>query len=111
MLKVIKILKQLILSILNSGHHSMFAGGKAGVASRRLLDHPIQPPGAPPGGPWPKQLQEFGVAQSVRHPPRSHHLHDAGRLLIGLLLLIHCPLPWLPYGRVSNFLSVVMAIV
>ena len=79
----------------------MVVGGQAGVSRCGLLHHTVQPPRAPPGGTWPQQLQEFGVSESVCHPPRSHHLHHAGRLLLRLLLFLHRPLPGVSHGWVS----------
>ena len=48
------------------------------------------------------QLHTLGGPQPVRHPPRTHHLHDAGRLLLRLLLLVHRPIPRTAHRRVSE---------
>ena len=44
----------------------------------------------------------FCLAESVRHPPRPHHLHHAGRVLVRVLLRLDRALPGRAHDRVSD---------
>ena len=50
------------------------------------------------------QLQAFSSSKSVCDTSRSHHIVNAGRILSRVLLHLHCSVPGLPAGRVSNCL-------
>ena len=80
-------------------------GGRAGLARRRLLHHPVQPRGASHTRPRTQQLQALRLAQPIRHASRHDHIHHTGHILLGLLLRLHSALSGRPHGRVRSFVD------